>query len=223
MAQDPNGGAAVVLQARRLGGSLACVDAGQQQWEQPLEVAEVGELTAQWLEGLVSAPWQCGEPPHDETASLVPALAAMNRSGYATDFSQRGELTDGWSQRAAVTGYCARAQADCLAALSLESELVVITDPPGDDGDYQLPITQEDGRASTRLCGHGVLDQPDDLWPACHPLTWARLANSYYVAICDPQWGRNDLLWPSVVVALRRDPLTTGGLIRDDVPDERSP
>ncbi len=196
---------------------LDTVPAGSERWTQPLDLAALGELTALWLEGKGWGPWHVdGAPPDDETVALVPYLAAMNRSGYATDFSQPGQLGRGWSQRAAVTGYCAHPQADCLAALSLESELIVITEHPGAEADFELPITQGDGRAFTRLCGRGVFDEPDALWDGCHPLTWALLATSHYVAICDPLWGREDLLWPSVVAALAREPLATGGLLSND-------
>jgi hypothetical protein len=39
------------------------------------------------------------------------------------------------------------------------------------------------------------------------------LANSYLATVCDPQWGRDDLLWPSIVATLARDPRgCVGGL-----------
>src|SRR5664279_2484203 len=187
----------------------------ERRWMEPLSLAELGELTAQWLEGSSWGPWQCGEGPDEETAHLVPSLSAMNRSGYVTDFSQPGELDGRWSQRAAVTGFCTVAEADCLASLSLESELIVITAYPAVEAEYELPITHEAGRAHTRLAGRGFFEEPDDLWEECHPSTWSLLAACYFVTVCDPQWGRDDLLWPSVVAALKRDPRDCiGGLIR---------
>jgi hypothetical protein len=36
-------------------------------WAEPLGLAELGELNAQWLEGLVWGPWQGGQPIDDET------------------------------------------------------------------------------------------------------------------------------------------------------------
>jgi hypothetical protein len=98
-------------------------------WEQPLDLAELGELTALWLEGAISTPMY-GGGPDEETIALMPALVAMNRNGYVTDFSQPGEKDRGWWQRAAVSGHCTRREADRLAALFLESELIVITEFP---------------------------------------------------------------------------------------------
>ncbi|MGO8904749.1 MAG: DUF6919 domain-containing protein [Solirubrobacteraceae bacterium] len=191
------------------------MDVDGARWEQPLDLAELGELTALWLEGAIWGPWYGDGPPDEETSALVPALAAMNRNGYVTDFSQPGEQDRGWSQRAAVTGYCAHPQADCLAGMSLESDLIVITEFPGSEVTYELPITQEDRRTHTRLAGRGVFDEPDHLWPGCHPGTWLLLANSHFVTVCDPRWGRDDLLWPSVVAALRASGERPGGLIRN--------
>ena len=52
------------------------------------------------------------------------------------------------------------------------------------------------------------------MWEGCHPETWRLLAESYHVAICDPCWGRDDLLWPSAVAALTASEDRPGGLIR---------
>ncbi len=182
-------------------------------WTQPLDLATLGELTALWLEGAISTPMY-GGGPDEETAALVPALVAMNRNGYVTDFSQPGEKDSGWWQRAAVSGHCARREADRLAAISLASELIVITEFPGTQQIYELPISQDNGRANTRLAGRGYFAEPDDVWDGCHPETWRLLADSYHVAICDPRWGRDDLLWPSAVAALTASEDRPGGLIR---------
>lgn len=181
---------------------------------QPLDLATLGEFTAQWLEGAGWSPWNGDGPPDSETAPLVPYLAAMNRLGYATDFSQPGELDDAGAQRAAVTGYCDHAQAECLASLSLSSDLVVIAQYPGVDAEYELAITRDGEHTHTRLGGHNCycVEEP---WPGAHPHTAALLSDCYYVAVCDPQWGRDELLWPSVVAALARDPRDCAGSLID--------
>lgn len=191
-------------------------DSEQELWNVPLGLAELGALTARWLEGAIRGPWNGDEPPDPETIALVPTLAAVNRGGYVTDFSQPGETYDSGAQRAAVTGFCTFAQADVLAAVSLRSELIVIVDPPYVRGEYELPITQDEWRAFTRLAGRGVFDDPNALWPGCHLQTWKLLQESYYVSICDPQWGRDDLLWPLIVDALESEAPPRGGLITTD-------
>jgi hypothetical protein len=56
-------------------------------------LADLGELTAQWLEGTIaSVPtvWPgCG--PDEEATELIPVLAARNRAGYVTTVSRAGE------------------------------------------------------------------------------------------------------------------------------------
>jgi hypothetical protein len=58
----------------------------RRQWRAAKTVADIGKLTAAWLEGrLPSQPGyeaNCG--PDEDTRELVPVLAALNRAGYAT-------------------------------------------------------------------------------------------------------------------------------------------
>jgi hypothetical protein len=62
-------------------------------WRAARTLADLGELTAQWLEGkIASIPTVmpgCG--PGEESAELIPVLAACNRAGYVTTTSQPGE------------------------------------------------------------------------------------------------------------------------------------
>lgn len=189
-------------------------NAEYERWTQPLDLPTFGEFTAQWLEGSGWSPWQCGSPADPETAPLVSYLGAMNRGGFVTDFSQPGELGDGWAQRAAVSGYCAEAQAECLASLTLASDLVVIVNYPCGEATYEIPVTREGQRTHTILAGH-MSHLLGDLWEGIHADTVSMLRRCHYVEIFDPQWGRDELLWPSVVAALGRDPGDCAGSLID--------
>jgi hypothetical protein len=74
-------------------------------WDKARTVADLGELTARWLEGSIS--WNptytngdtyaaevgtFNRPPEDETKPYVHLLAAVNRAGFVTNFSQPGEV-----------------------------------------------------------------------------------------------------------------------------------
>jgi hypothetical protein len=60
-------------------------------WGQARTLADIGELTAQWLEGRITyLPADLGSAPDSETEALVPVLATVNRMGFVTDFSQPG-------------------------------------------------------------------------------------------------------------------------------------
>ncbi len=205
--RDDQGAASVAEPPRRVTGWLVEPDA---RWEAPLELAELGELNAQWLEGLIWGPWQCGAPIDDETLPLVPQLATMNRAGYITDFSQPGRRDPDCPQRAAVSGYCQEARAECLVTISLDSELIVIAHHDSSVG-YLLPVTQCDGCGFTWLPGPGI----GDVWEGIHPQTARRLAECWYMEALDPVWGRNDRLWPGVLAALLRDPQECAGALNN--------
>lgn len=135
-------------------------------------------------------------------------ISAISRLGYLTEFSQPGVPG---SPRASVAGFCERSQGECLASLSLSSDLVVVSEYPGVEATYEVPITQDQGRTFTILAGRPILD------PSCgfHPQTLSALSNCLYVSIVDPCWGRNDLLWTSVIAALKRDPAECMGSLID--------
>ena len=83
-------------------------DDAASQWAEARTLLEVGELTAQWLEGRIpKSPWYRGAPD-PETTEIVPVLAALNRIGFVTTMSQPGRgLSEEYAQRAEVSGYAA--------------------------------------------------------------------------------------------------------------------
>jgi len=93
-----------------------------ERWGTARTLTDLGELTAQWLEGKIgSVPGTmpgCG--PDEETAELIPVLAACNRAGFVTVVSQPGEEPalgyDGqiWTQRAALEGFADTATLEAL-------------------------------------------------------------------------------------------------------------
>jgi hypothetical protein len=61
-------------------------------WRSARTLADLGELTARWIEGAIaSQPGYFGAADL-ESDDLVPVLAAVNRAGFRTDTSQPGEL-----------------------------------------------------------------------------------------------------------------------------------
>ncbi|WBP92201.1 DUF6919 domain-containing protein [Kitasatospora cathayae] len=85
----------------------------RRRWRAARTAADLGELTAQWLEGSLSYHPAVGRTgPDTETTGnpqLLAALLLANRSGYITQFSQPGDYdlgADGvWSQIATVSGF----------------------------------------------------------------------------------------------------------------------
>jgi hypothetical protein len=169
-------------------------------WRRARTLAGLGELTAKWLEGEVkSLPTVIpGYGPDEETAGLIPVLAAVNRAGYMTDFSQPGAAEPGWSQRAAVSGFASAATFTALCAAAAGADLIINAAHAGTeplainivvslDGDEEYTWS---GRAMTRTVVQ------DSYGPDCHPDAVEALCQAWQVSIIDPEWGRNDVLWP---------------------------
>ena len=77
-------------------GAMSTAD--RQAWEAARTLADLGELTAQWLEGAIASQpaYTPGCGPDPETAPLIPVLACCNRAGYVTNGSQPGEAGTGY-------------------------------------------------------------------------------------------------------------------------------
>jgi hypothetical protein len=183
-------------------------------WRAATTLAELGELTAQWLEG--DQPWVPGNaviaPPNDETLELVHVLAALDRTGRLITTNSQPAYTDNESrQRAWLEILCDWDLAVILEHESLATDFVLLIQPPWDetpaearamlaerDG-YMLgpsvPISMHDGQA----CTWAAIEDP-----AGHAQTWGALGDHtlaitlalHTVVVIDPVWGRNDLLWP---------------------------
>lgn len=174
-------------------------------WADATTLPRLGELVAEWLDGRMgSAPFYGGTPDL-ETESITPMLQEVNRAGFVTDFSQPGAFNSHDAQRAAVSGYCEEGVAERLASISVRGDLVVISQPAGVDGCFQFPITRTHNCTFTILCGdHAPLSVDDDAWPwpGIHKDLRVALLNAWYVSVCDPVWGRNDILWPALTAAM---------------------
>ena len=191
--------------------------ADRREWEQACTLAELGELTARWLEGDIASQPGCMSNlgPDSETTELIPTLAACNRAGYVTVDSQPGEAPglgyDGrlWSQRAAVSGFADDATAArILTAVEGTGQLVIIahdTPPERRWWPWRRPSTgmavtaAEDGhRVSTELGGRMSLGDLEDCFAELGQDCFAAVRDALQVTVIDPVWGRNDVLWSAL-------------------------
>lgn len=190
--------------------------AERREWHRARNLADLGQVTARWLEGEIKYhPNGYDEGPGEETTNLIPALAALNRAGFVTDGSQPGigpEIGyDGqeWWQRAAVSGFADREAADRLEAACAGTDLIFIRYQGARwrcDFRSAEPVTSSNGdvtsgawyvhtsfgtrlsRSAVKLSFDGYLHN--------------ELCAAEQVTVIDPQWGRNDHLWPIVVRGL---------------------
>lgn len=177
----------------------------RRRWKSAGTFAELGELMVLWLEGQIET-W----PGHDggpdpETTALIPTLAACNRAGYLTSQSQPGQSGPGfdgllWEQRAAVEGFIADARLlTRLCDAADGADLMVIVHSAGgvSTGPREgVTVTLRDGRDYTgfgmRLDGRHLACQ----WPGVAREPFREIAAAWQVTLIDPEYGRNDRLWP---------------------------
>lgn len=97
-------------------------------WRTARTLLDLGEPMARWLEGVITyQPGHGGDGHGPETDPLVAVLAAVNRVGYVTTFSQPGEIVGDWYQRAAVDGFCDEATATRIYDGVLETDVPLQT------------------------------------------------------------------------------------------------
>ncbi|MGD6765993.1 DUF6919 domain-containing protein [Streptomyces sp. BH097] len=179
--------------------------ADRRAWRSAKTVADLGELMAQWLEGTLAS-WPGYQPnygPDEETAHLVPTLAALNRAGFLTVGSQPGETGTGadgrwWEQKAAVEGFVTdRALYYRLLTMAQVFGLdVSVSDPATSTHDEQITVTTRDGEPMTGF--GGALDFRDlsSMWPVIKTDTFGEVAGAVFLTIAAPQFGRDgERLW----------------------------
>jgi hypothetical protein len=176
-------------------------------WRQATTLEAAGELTARWLEGGSSyQPGHFAAGFDDETNPIAAALAELNRNGLFTKESQPGLRAGGAAQRQYVTGFCSAATAGSLLALSTRTELVTVAHAPGEASSAAIPVTLA-GPEITTVLGSSENpveeDQIRDWADETNDALALLLADSWYVEILDPVWGRNDVLLPAVLAALK--------------------
>ncbi|CCQ48278.1 putative uncharacterized protein [Pseudarthrobacter siccitolerans] len=175
-------------------------------WRQATTLAAAGELTARWLEGNSEfQPATFTASFDDETAPIAVGLAVLNRNGLFTKESQPGLQSGGLVQRQYVTGFCSAEAAAELLALSTRSELVTVAHAPGETSNAAIPVTLDGGEVVTVLGSSEnpvTEDQIQDWANETNDTLALLLADSWYVEILDPVWGRDDVLLPAVLGAL---------------------
>lgn len=178
--------------------------ADRRAWKTASTLPELGEVTAQWLEGrLASQPgYQPNYGPDEETLPHVGTLAAINRAGLVTGSSQPGEVGIGWDgawyeQRAAVEGLVAadgRLLRRLVAAAESAGLLVVVHDRLDAPGTGAVPVTTRNTETVTAF--GGALSRSDLrlLWQG-FPRAQSLAAEAVQLTLVDPHWGPSSRLW----------------------------
>ena len=200
-------------------------------WAAARTLADLGELTARWLEGRISSqPGYYGAADIEDPA-MIPVLARLNRAGFVTVSSQQGSSGPGydgahWRQRAAVDGFADESAAlRIIRAVAPVQGLVTVSFPPSTlprrrfRCDKELPVTWRECEEYTWF-GQQVprreIRSRRVGWGACSRAARNALCSAWQVSVIDLEWGRNDLLWDVL-----DDALTTFKAVRDLTPGEQ--
>jgi hypothetical protein len=135
-----------------------------------------------------------------ETVPLIPVLIAVNRAGFVTTQSQPGIPFDehGSAQRADVSGFASSETFARLMGAVADADLIITAAraaPDEDQGPF-INITLDEGEEFT--WDGGAVNRRSieaDYGHDC-PDAIDALCRAWQVTLIDPQWGRNDLLWP---------------------------
>lgn len=174
-------------------------------WRRASSVADLRELTVDWLEGRVRQTPDHAGPPEAETAEIRDALVALNRGGLLTTGSQPARpitVRDGflWSgQRAWVDAVGRTELVSPLVRRLHDAGLMAMFNPAatGESRQWDLrwPVTYFEGTACTRVYADPVMT------PFAARRAWlsraarADLAGCVSLCVVDPHWGRADRLW----------------------------
>lgn len=186
------------------------MDGMSARWGQAVSLSDHAELMVAWLRGEdEQIPCHC-RPPDQETQEIVPQLVQINQHGLVTHNSQPARDGGEWEQRAYLDAYgpgeLVRLVADAAGQAGL---LVWVTDADGREawpgaGWARVPVTRSPDGDCTWV-GHAMtagdaLPRWDEvLSPAAAKVFF----DAWFISIVDPDWGRPDLLWETVLGALR--------------------
>lgn len=187
------------LRLERASGMTAQVKA---RWAATESLADVAELTAQWLLGLLPAqPGYHGgvdvddlDDSVDVPVGMAGLLAGVNRAGLLTTGSQIGYTGPGyggdWQQNAAVEGLIGGDDYRRLQQLCQQAGAKTAIGGPG------VTVTIHNGRRWT-IFGAARHDL-GDTWTGygmCGRRAVDELKTALAVVVYDPEPGRNDRLW----------------------------
>ncbi|MBK3567822.1 hypothetical protein [Streptomyces sp. MBT62] len=174
--------------------------ADRRRWRSARTISDLGELMALWLEGkIASRPgYQPRYGPDDETAHLVPTLAALCRTGYVTTQSQPGLTGTGadglwWEQRAALELVVTdpvlfHRLVDAAYAAGLT---VRINDyrPDGGVQEHPVVVTTRDGEGVTAFGGRITRADMAIQWTGLDRDPYRTVSTGMYVSIIAPEYG----------------------------------
>lgn len=178
-------------------------------WRQARTLPDLSGLMARWLEGELTMWPGYADGAAEETAALIPVLARANRAGFLTDQSQPGFDGIGfdglrWQQRAAVSGLVADEMllARIRKAGAAAGLIVLVAHPwllPQGQG---YTCTLRGGEPYTEFGAYLPPRILRQIWRGISRPAMAEIADAWQVTVIDPDFGRDDRLWPALDQAI---------------------
>ncbi len=174
------------------------------QEENVRSLADLGRVTAAALRGQGS-PYLTTGDIDSETAPIAEALARMCERGYVTTCSQPAYSSpDGMGHgRAFVTGLCNEEVACVIQAATVGTDLVAILHPPGAEHWATVLVGTMPEPDPPLSLGRACADEDADSYGEYFSEELAEaVREAWMVEVFDAHWGRDDLLWSSLLRAL---------------------
>ena len=192
--------------------------ADRRRWAAAQTLPELADLMALWLEGELSMWPGYDDGADEETTALIPTLSAANRGGFLTDQSQPGWDGPGfdglrWEQRAAVSGLIA--DEDFLELLRIRQAckaaglLVLLSHPRHRPQGQGVTGTIRGGRDYTVFGEHMPPRIVRHIWQGISRHALDQVVDAWQLTLVDPEYGRNDRLWPLLDDLFATRPATT--------------
>ena len=165
--------------------------ADRARWKTASSLADIGELTVEWLSGDIRQTPSHGGPPCDETLPHIEALAAANRAGFVTTSSQSASSPEDppeWGECEAWAHGLISDSALCRLRAQAAGTPLLLAGARGHEffGEcsYALRYARRVWRDETGF------------YAARCPDARREIAAAWWVSVTDPEPGRNDRLWP---------------------------
>ena len=177
--------------------------AAERKWQTARTFGDLCQLAERFLEGdLPYFPGWMAPDIDEETDALVPYLVAACRQGLLPTASQPGACPawshDGrpWKQRAFVVGFATPAFERALFHRCEGTELKLRSFGALESGGEPVTCGVQGEREYLWI---GTGQGPDELElfaGAVNPAALRELRTTRYLCCWDPEWGRDDRLWP---------------------------
>jgi hypothetical protein len=169
-------------------------------WSDARSIGDLGGAMAGWLEGRVASWPGCSAGPDEETLPLVPVLARLNRRGYVTTMSQPGDGGGTWTQRAAVEGWIGVTDPllPRIVRAARTAGLIVSAYGSGRSVGPRrgLAATRRGTETGITFGGRpGGLRAAPELSGVGRGARRELVRDGVFLAVIDPVWGRDDVLW----------------------------